>query len=142
MSDFEERVKRKWRRLWLKPVRVFCFHHVSDEFEPETMKQSDWMQADAFKQRLLTLKKKNAFVSLDEAYRHIANDRYRLKRYAVLTADDGWASLRFILPWLNEQHIPVTLFLNPLYMDGIHYQSREGEKLLTKEEVEDLVEKV
>ena len=125
---FFQKLHRYWIRLRLKPIRVFCFHQVSDEFDPDSMKQCDWMQVDAFKQRLLTLKKKNTFVSLEEAYRHVANDRCRLKHYAVLTADDGWASLKSILPWLDEQKIPVTLFLNPLYMDGKHFREQETER--------------
>lgn len=135
MSDFVERLKRKWKRLWLKPICVFCFHQVSDEFEPETMKQSDWMPTEAFEQRLLALKKNHVFVPLEEAYRHIANDRYRLKHYAVLTADDGWASLKSILPWLGEQKISVTLFLNPLYMDGKHFREQETERYLSGDDV-------
>jgi peptidoglycan/xylan/chitin deacetylase (PgdA/CDA1 family) len=59
----------------------------------------------------------------------------------VLTSDDGWASLKNILPWLAEERIPITLFLNPLYMDGKHRQSRETEEFLTKEEVADLTER-
>lgn len=139
MSDFVERLKRKWKRCWLKPVRVFCFHQVSDEFEPDSMKRSDWMPTDAFKQRLLTLKKKNTFVSLDEACRHIADDRCRLKRYAVLTADDGWASLKSILPWLDEQQIPITLFLNPMYLDGQHFRERETERYLSENDVRSII---
>jgi peptidoglycan/xylan/chitin deacetylase (PgdA/CDA1 family) len=87
----------------------------------------------------LELKEKYTFVPLTEAYRHITDDRVRLRNFAALTADDGWASLKNIIPWLAEQRIPVTLFLNPLYLDGVHYQSRETDKLLTEEEVEGLV---
>lgn len=139
MSGFVERLKKKWKQFWLKPVQVFCFHQVSDEFEPDTMKQSDWMQTDEFKQRLLMLKKKNTFVTLEEAYRYIANDRCRLKRYAVLTSDDGWASLKSILPWLEEQQIPVTLFLNPLYLDGQHFRECETERYLSENDVQSII---
>lgn len=99
------------------------------------------MQTELFKKRILTLKKKYTFISLEEAYTHIANDRLRINNFAVLTSDDGWASLKNILPWLAEEKIPITLFLNPLYMDGLHFQSRDSEKFLTKEEVADLVER-
>ena len=134
-------LKRKWKRFCLRPVRVFCFHHVSDVFEPETMWECDWMQTEVFKKRILTLKGKYTFISLEEAYAHIANDRFRVNNYAVLTSDDGWASLENILPWLAEESVPVTLFLNPLYMDGKHYQSRDSEEFLTKEEVADLADR-
>lgn len=135
MNGFVGRLRKKWKRLRLKPIRVFCFHQVSDEFEPDSMKQIDWLPTDAFKQRLLTFKKKNVFVSLDEAYRHIADDRCRLNRYVVLTADDGWASVRTILPWLDEQQIPITLFLNPLYLDGQHFRERETERYLSADDI-------
>jgi peptidoglycan/xylan/chitin deacetylase (PgdA/CDA1 family) len=112
---------------------------VSDEFEPDTMWECDWTQIDAFKRKVLALKKKYTFISLPEVTDHLRNDRLRMKQYAALTADDGWASLKNIIPWLVEQKIPVTLFLNPLYLDGIHYQKRETEKILTKEDVEEMI---
>lgn len=134
-------IKRKWTRLRLKPVRVFCFHHVSDVFAPDTMWECDWTQTDAFKQDILAMKKKYTFISLAEAYNHISNDKFRKTNYAVLTSDDGWASLKNILPWLAEEKIPITMFLNPMYMDGKHFQSRDSEEFLTKEEVADLTER-
>lgn len=120
---------------------MFGFHHVSDAFEPDTMWECDWTKTEAFKQNIFALKKKYTFISLQEAYNRISNDKFRMTNYAVLTSDDGWASLKNILPWLAEEKIPVTLFLNPLYMDGKHYQSRDSEKFLTKEEVVDLTER-
>jgi len=132
------KIRKKLLHFQLSLIRVFCFHQVSDEFEPETMWECDWMQTEVFKNKILTLKNKYTFISLEEAYGHIANDMLRFKDYAVLTADDGWASLKSIIPWLAEQQIPVTLFLNPLYMDGKHQQSRATEKFLTKEEVSEL----
>lgn len=141
MNTLVNTIKRKLTRLRLKPVRVFCFHHVSDVFEPETMWECDWMQTELFKKRILALKVRYTFISLEEAYAHIAKDRFRYTNYAVLTSDDGWTSLENILPWLAEEKIPITLFLNPLYMDGLHYQSRDSERFLTKEDVVDLVER-
>ena len=136
-KEFWKKVRRHWMRLRLQPIRVFCFHQVSDEFEPEGMWECDWTQTEVFKRNILALKRKYTFVPLEEAYRHISNDRIRFKKYAALTADDGWASLKNILPWLAQ--VPVTFFLNPLYMDGVHYQSRETEKFLTRDEVAALV---
>ena len=135
---FISKARKKLLTLRLRPIRVFCFHHVSDEFEPEKMWECDWTQTEVFKNRILELKERYVFVSLTEAYNHIANDRFRIKNYAVLTADDGWASVKSIIPWLAEQGIPVTLFLNPLYMDGMHCQSRVTEEFLTREEVIEL----
>ena len=138
IGGFLHRVFRFWMKLRIRPISVFCFHQVSDVFDPDTMWECDWTQADVFKNKILTLERKYTFVSLEEAYNHIVNDRIRWKNYAVLTADDGWASLKNIIPWLAEKEIPVTLFLNPLYMDGEHYQSRSTEQFLTKDEVNEL----
>jgi peptidoglycan/xylan/chitin deacetylase (PgdA/CDA1 family) len=128
----------KW---YLRPIRVFCFHQVSDVFDPKGMWECDWTQTDVFKKKILALERKYTFISLEEAYSYIVNDKIRWKNYAVLTADDGWASLKNIIPWLAEKKIPVTLFLNPLYMDGVHRQSRETESFLTTEDVDSLVER-
>lgn len=141
MNTLVNIIKRKLTRLRLKPVRVFCFHHVSEVFEPDTMWECDWTQLEPFKQNIMALKKKYTFISLKEAYNRISNDKFRMTNYAVLTSDDGWASLKNILPWLAEEKIPVTLFLNPLYMDGKHSQSRDSEEFLTREEVANLTER-
>lgn len=126
---------RKWLHFRFQPIRVYCFHQVSDEFEPETMIRCDWMRTDVFKKDILLLEKHYTFISLQEATSHLKFDRFRRKRYAVLTADDGWASLKNIVPWLAEHNIPVTLFLNPSYFDGNHFRDRVTEKYLTAEEV-------
>ena len=139
-QNFFQRLKHLWSRIWLHPIQVFVFHQVSDVFEPETMWECDWTQTDAFKRRILALKKKYTFISLTEVQRHLAQDKWRLRNYASLTSDDGWASLTNILPWLVEQKIPVTLFLNPSCLDGKHWNSRETDKLLTREEVVRFVE--
>lgn len=138
--SFFQRLKQHVSRLFVHPIPVFVFHQVSDVFEPETMWECDWTQTDAFKQRILTLKKKYTFIPLTEVKRHLAQDKWRFKNYASLTADDGWASLKNILPWLVEQKVPVTLFLNPSCLDGKHWNSRETDKLLTREDIFRIVE--
>ena len=133
--SFYQRIKRGLLRLRLHPIRVFVFHQVSDVFEPDTMWECDWTETEAFKRSISALTKKYTFISLDEVKDHLANDWFRFKDYAALTADDGWASLKNILPWLAEQKIPVTLFLNPSCLDGKHWNSRETDKLLTREDI-------
>lgn len=131
-----QKTQKRLLRVRLRPIHVFCFHQVSDVFEPETMWECDWTQTDVFKKKILGLKKKYTFISLQDAYSHIANDKMRMKHYAVLTADDGWASLKNIIPWLAEQGIPITLFLNPAYSDGKHFRERETERYLTEQDLE------
>ena len=139
-SSFYQRIKRGLYRILMHPIPVFVFHQVSDVFDPETMWACDWTRTEVFKQRILALKKKYTFIPLTEVQRHLAQDKWRFRNYASLTSDDGWASLTNILPWLVEQKIPVTLFLNPSCLDGKHRNSRETDKLMTREEVVRIVE--
>lgn len=133
------RIKRKLMKLRLQPIRVFCFHHVSDSFDERYMEQIDWMQTGSFMQRIESLQGEGyKFISLVEAQEKLKQDKFRCKKYAVVTSDDGWATLRNVLPWLNEQQIPVTLFLNPAYLDGKHYRNSDKEQYLSSEEVERL----
>lgn len=105
-------------RLRFKPIRVFCIHQVSDELHSLTTCKGDWIQTESFKSALLDLKKKYTFISLQEAHDKLQNDVFRGQNYAVLTADDGYRCVVDLLPWLEEHHIPITLFLNARYLDG------------------------
>ncbi len=126
-------------KLRLQPIRVLCFHQVSDVFDEKSMYKQDWISTTDFQDIVRRLQKKGyTFISLPEAYKKLKCDWYRCRKYAVLTADDGWASLMNILPWLNEQRIPITLFLNPAFFEGKHYRIKEGEKYLSLAEVQNL----
>jgi len=106
-------------KLRFQPIRVFCFHHVSEVFNPLTMWECDWTQIDQFKSNIRHLKEQGyAFISLIDAYEKLKHDSLRRKKYIVLTADDGYKSILSILPWLEEQLIPITLFINTKYLDG------------------------
>lgn len=136
MSWLWHKIKRKWTKLRLQPIRVFCLHHVCKTFDAESMNQGDWMLIDEFKQKVQTLQQNGVeFISLTEAYNHICKDYVRCKKYAVLAFDDGYVSLKEILPWLEEQQIPATLFINGKYLDGKSYRKNPKEKYLTKEEL-------
>ena len=134
-----QRLRHRMLRMRIHPIRVFVFHQVSEVFEPDTMWECDWSNLDDFKRSILSLKKQYRFISLTKARMHLNNDKIRLNDYAALTADDGWSSLKNVLPWLAEQRIPITLFLNPSCLDGQHYHSRDTDKLLTEEDIRSLV---
>ena len=116
--DIFARIQRKLLKSRLQPMYVFCFHHVSDEYHPLTMWECDWTQTEQFKQNILHLKSRYTFITLAEAHKKMQHDIFRFRKYAVLTADDGYKSILSILPWLEEQQIPVTLFINTKYLDG------------------------
>lgn len=110
--------KRRWVRLWYQPIRVFVFHHVSDERDMLVCQEPDWTQLDQFKRNIEYLMQDHTFISLAEACDKLHHEWFRCRKYAVLTADDGLASVQTVLPWLEEKKIPLTLFINTRYMEG------------------------
>lgn len=139
MNKLLYRIKRKWMKIRLQPIRVFCMHHVSDSFDETTMYTIDWLQTDVFKSEINQLRNEGyEFISLKIATEHLKYDWFRRRKYAVLTADDGWASMKNILPWLDEQQIPITLFLNPPYLDGKYYREKETEKYLSWDDIREM----
>ncbi len=136
VNNIWTKIRRKWMKIRLQPIRVFCLHHVCKTFDAESMNVGDWMQIDEFKTKVQTMQQNGVeFISLTEAYYKITNDKFRNHKYAVLTFDDGYASLKEILPWLENQKIPATLFINGKYLDGKSYRKNPNEKYLTKEKL-------
>lgn len=136
LTKYQRKFNHWLLRKRLRPIHVFLFHQVSDNFDDTTMKACDWTETKQFKANVSKLKHQYRFISLEEAHRHLRNDYFRLRNYAVMTSDDGWKSLNNILPWLEEQEIPVTLFVNPNYADGLSFREKETEKYLTRSEIE------
>lgn len=130
-----DRIARKLMHLRLRPIRVFLFHQVSPVYDEALCSACDWTQIDGFKQMILRLKEEYEFLSLSQAVEHLQKDVFRMRKYAVLTNDDGASSLNNILPWLKAQGIPVTLFVNAKYLDGISYRKKPTERYLTKDEL-------
>ena len=94
------------------------------------------MEMEEFKMKVQAMRNDGVeFISLPEAYIKLTHDKFRKAKYAVITFDDGYASLKEILPWIEEQKIPVTLFVNGKYLDGKSYRKNPMEKYLTKEEL-------
>lgn len=123
-------------KLRLQPIRVFCLHHVCEHFDADAMYACDWMALDEFKQKIIALRNQGyQFISLTAAYEYLKKDYFRRKKYAVLTFDDGYKSLNEVLPWLEEQQLPATLFINGKYLDGKSYRETPNEQYLTYDEL-------
>ena len=136
MSNLLHKVRNRFKKLRLQPIRIFDMHHVTAAYDAESMNRGDWMQIDEFKQKLIAMRDNGVkFISMTEAYRHICTDWLRFKKYVVITFDDGYASLKEVLPWLDEQHIPATLFINGKYLDGKSYRKNPKERYLTYDEL-------
>ena len=122
--------------LRLQPIRVFCLHHISERFDPVSMYEGDWTDIEWFKKEVTTMLRQGYhFISLSDAYDHICSDTFRIKKYAVLTFDDGFASIKEVLPWLLQNQIPTTLFINGKYLDGVSYRETANERYLTYEDL-------
>lgn len=119
-KNLKHRIKRKLTKLRLQPIRAFCFHQVSEDYNPKCHCQPDWMPLCVFKEKIEALKKDGyTFLSLPDAYFHIKHDKIRIKKYAVLTCDDGLMCQIDLLPWLKKEAIPLTLFVNIATLDGL-----------------------
>lgn len=130
------KIRCKWIKLYLQPIRVFCLHHVCKLFDTESMYPCDWMELSVFQTKINELRNQGwHFISLTAAYQRLKNDRFRIKKYAVLTFDDGYKSLHEVFPWLEEQNIPVTLFINSKYLDGVSYRENPKEQYFTYDEL-------
>ena len=109
---------------------------MCEQFDADAMYAYDWMALDAFKQKIYALRSQGyQFISLTAAYEYLKKDWIRSKKYAVMTFDDGYRSLQEILPWLEEQQIPATLFINGKYLDGKSYRNNANEKYLMHDEL-------
>ena len=58
IKTFFYKVKRKWMKLRLQPIRIFCLHHVCKEYDGETMYACDWMDISAFQTKINDLRNK------------------------------------------------------------------------------------
>lgn len=116
MKEIVNKIMRKLMRLRLQPIHVYCFHHVSDYFDTTYMWEKDWTDLDILKQFLLLQQEQVTFITLHEAQEMLKHDLFRFRKYAVLTADDGFKSLLNVIPWLIDKKIPITLFINPQYV--------------------------
>lgn len=136
-SVIAKKIKKRFDKLRYQPIEVFVFHSVSDMYEKELCVCEDWTSTEDFKKYMQSLKKEYRLVSLAKVYSRLRVDWIRKKEYVALTCDDGFASIMKILPFLEEQEIPVTLFVNPKYLDG--KSKREGyaenPQYITKEEL-------
>ena len=119
MIKLLNRIKKKWIKLRLRPIRVFCFHQTSETYDPDVYCKPDWVPLDFLKNFVEQLQADGYdFISLEDAHYHISNDLMRYKKYAVLTADDGLRCQLALATWLNMRKIPITLFVNLETLDG------------------------
>ena len=134
MNKFISRLYRKVTCLGVAPLHVFVFHHVSSQRNPKICAEQDWTSSEAFFSNLLCLQKEYHFISLESAYRILSETRlFRRDRFAVLTTDDGLRTVPNVLPWLEQQGIPLTCFVNAKYLDGKSYKECDKIRILKED---------
>ena len=124
--DVLHKIKHKLLKLRLQPIRVFCFHQVSETFDASTMWECDWMSTSDFKEKVATLQKEYTFISLSEAHEKLKADKFRVKKYAVLTMDDASNCIISLIPWLADRQIPITLFIPTSFVTGENISHKCG----------------
>ena len=113
------KIQRWWIKFRLQPIRVFCFHQVSETFDSNVYCKPDWISTHDFKAQIEKLQYEGyQFIALEQAYEHIKRDIFRFKKYAVLTADDGLRCQLELVPWLEAHKVPITLFVNVETLSG------------------------
>jgi len=93
-------------------IAIFNYHQVSNSFTPQRHTKQTWTSIKQFKNNIQYIRNNMPVISLSEAIERI-NDNKIHRAYAVITFDDGDKSiLEEALPWLHENRIPATLFIN------------------------------
>lgn len=144
MKHLLANIVRKWGHLRLQPIHVYCCHHVCSVFDAAWMHPMDYLPTEDFKRIIVSMQRSGiVFISLTDAYKKLLDSQcpisFRLTNYAILTFDDGYASIGEVLPWLMKQKIPVTLFINSDYAEGRTFRDSSQESYLSTNEIENLV---
>jgi len=114
---------RKVYRLWSKPILIFAYHQVSSSFNPPIDCDTDWTSIALFERNLLWLSRRYTFISLTEAIDRLQSNKRRRKKFAVITFDDGYASVQNALSILKSHTVPATIFINTAYLDDAKLSS-------------------
>lgn len=140
MANIERKIAKRVDKMRFQPIEVFVIHAVTETFDPSGCMREDWMPTATFERVIRHLKGRYTFISLVEAHKRLQHDIMRHRRYAVLTCDDGFASVLGIMPFLEAERVPITLFVNPCYLDGKSRREGYAEKVeyLTKVQLDSL----
>ena len=116
MSQIVSKIARKVSRELYKPLKVYFFHQVSSRFIEGKDKESIFSSLDQFEKDIHFLMQRYHLVSLPEAKELFQQKKWRGKRYAVITFDDGYTNILEALELLKALNIPATVFVNSKYV--------------------------
>ena len=100
--DLKSKFVNKWTKIRLCPICAFFVHHVTELFNEQSMCVINWLPSNVFMKIILAMQQNGVrFISFFEAYSILKHDyfplNFRFKKYAVITFDDGYASIKEIL---------------------------------------------
>lgn len=108
-----------WKLYIKKPIIILVWHQVSEEFKEGFHNKLDWTSLNDLEKSIRYLqRKKFNFISLKQAYDILYKSKKRKHRYVVITFDDGYSTIKDIIPLLEKYCIPATFFINTAYLDG------------------------
>lgn len=97
---------------------IFNYHQVSKEFNPKTNIAGIWTQLDFFYEQVSYLKNNYEIINLDDAINDLDRGTHKGTKIA-LTFDDGDKSIEeHVLPILEAESIPASIFINSAYVDN------------------------
>jgi peptidoglycan/xylan/chitin deacetylase (PgdA/CDA1 family) len=82
---------------------------------PELQNVDTWTSLDSFRHQIYYLKQKFEFISLKAGIKLLEQGKID-GNYASLTFDDGDISIKEVIPFLIEEKIPATFFINSAYL--------------------------
>jgi peptidoglycan/xylan/chitin deacetylase (PgdA/CDA1 family) len=123
LKKYTKAVRRRIDNWWSRPIAVFVNHQVSALFTPGIDCDSDWSSVDLYENNIAWILENYEVISLDKAIHLIESGSKIKKKYAVLTFDDGYASVLNALAILERYDLPATLFINSAYLDNALYSS-------------------
>lgn len=94
---------------------ILNFHQASPAFNALYNHPYIWSSLDFFKKQMAYLKENYEIISLQRGFDELREDKLKGTKIA-LTFDDGDKSVgTYIAPYLTEQQIPATFFINSAY---------------------------
>lgn len=99
-------------------LSIFNFHQVTPYFDKRFHSRGTWTNLAHFKNQINFIKSNFRIISLEDGINRTENNQLDDK-YAAVTFDDGDISFQqFVYPYLVENKIHSTIFINSAYLDS------------------------
>jgi peptidoglycan/xylan/chitin deacetylase (PgdA/CDA1 family) len=149
-KGFTDKLIRRLRKYYqyigsivYKPIPIFVFHQTGTDFNPLVDYEPIWSSMELFKQNIACIQKKYKVISLKKA-NMLMTRPILLRRFAVITFDDGYQSSLNAIDYLIENKIPCTWFINTAYLDQKSFSIVDADIYLnhSTERNEEIIDKV